>query len=58
MRVAVLGCGNVGGALVALLLTDADAIAARSGVRLELAGVAVGDPSRPRPGVPADADHR
>ncbi len=53
MRVAVLGCGNVGGALVALLLGDADAIAARSGVRLELVGVAVGDPSRPRPGVPA-----
>ncbi len=53
VRVAVLGCGNVGGALVALLLEDSDAIAARSGVRLELAGVAVGDPSRARPGVPA-----
>jgi homoserine dehydrogenase len=53
VRVAVLGCGNVGGALVATLLADADAIAARSGVRLELVGVAVGDPSRPRPGVPA-----
>src|SRR6202166_4842742 len=53
VRVAVLGCGNVGGALVALLLADADAIAARSGVRLELVGVAVGDPSRRRPGVPA-----
>ena len=53
VRVAVLGCGNVGGALVALLLADADAIAARSGVRLELVGVAVGDPSRSRPGVPA-----
>src|ERR1700686_3408486 len=53
VRVAVLGCGNVGGALVALLLADADAIAARSGVRLELVGVAVGDPARPRPGVPA-----
>ena len=53
MRVAVLGCGTVGRALVALLLGDADAIAARSGVRLELVGVAVGDPSRRRPGVPA-----
>ncbi len=51
--VAVLGCGNVGGALVTMLLSDSDAIAARSGVRLELVGVAVGDPSRPRPGVPA-----
>jgi len=53
VRVAVLGCGNVGAALVALLLGDADAIAARSGVRLELVGVAVGDPLRDRPGVPA-----
>ncbi len=53
VRVAVLGCGNVGGALVALLLADADAIAARSGVHLELVGVAVGDPSRARPGVPS-----
>jgi len=53
VRVAVLGCGNVGGALVQLLLGDADGIAERSGVRLELAGVAVADPSRPRPGVPA-----
>jgi homoserine dehydrogenase len=48
--VAVLGAGNVGGALVSLLLNEADAIAARSGVRFELAGVAVGDVSRPRPG--------
>jgi homoserine dehydrogenase len=53
VRVAVLGCGNVGAPLVALLLDDADAIAARAGVRLELVGVAVGDPSRARPGVPA-----
>ncbi|HVA03365.1 MAG TPA: homoserine dehydrogenase [Acidimicrobiales bacterium] len=54
MRVAVLGCGNVGGALVSILLADADAIAARSGVRLEVVGVAVGDTSRPRPGVPPE----
>jgi homoserine dehydrogenase len=52
VRVAVLGCGNVGRALVAMLLDDAGAIAARSGVRLELVGVAVGDPSKARPGVP------
>ncbi len=52
--VAVLGCGNVGGALVSLLLADADAIAARSGVRLEVVGVAVGDPSRHRSGVPPE----
>ncbi|HUY21969.1 MAG TPA: homoserine dehydrogenase [Acidimicrobiales bacterium] len=54
VRVAVLGCGNVGAALVSILLADADAIAWRSGVRLEVVGVAVGNPSRPRPGVPAD----
>jgi homoserine dehydrogenase len=54
VRVAVLGCGNVGGALLRLLLEDADGIAQRSGVRLEVAGVAVADPARSRPGVPAD----
>jgi homoserine dehydrogenase len=48
IRVAVLGCGNVGGALVELLLRGGDEIAARTGVRLELAGVAVANPSRPR----------
>ncbi len=61
VRVAVLGCGNVGAALVRLLVDDADGIAARSGVRLEVAGVAVADVGRERPGVPpglltADAD--
>jgi homoserine dehydrogenase len=49
VRVAVLGCGNVGGALAELLSTQVDAIAERSGVRFELAGVAVLDLSRPRP---------
>jgi homoserine dehydrogenase len=53
VRVAVLGCGNVGGALVTMMLDDAGPIAARSGVRLELAGVAVDDPSKARLGVPA-----
>jgi homoserine dehydrogenase len=52
IRVAVLGAGNVGGALVSLLLTEGDAIAARSGVRFEVVGVAVGDVGRTRPGVP------
>jgi len=49
----VLGCGNVGSALVRLLVDDADGIAERSGVRLTLVGVAVADVTRPRPGVPA-----
>ncbi len=54
VRVGVLGAGNVGKALVALLLEDADAIASRCGVRLEVAGVAVAEPSRPRPRIPAE----
>jgi len=53
VRVAVLGAGNVGGALVERLLSEPDAIAERSGVHLEVAGVAVADPSRARPGIPA-----
>ncbi|HUR18322.1 MAG TPA: homoserine dehydrogenase [Acidimicrobiales bacterium] len=48
VRVGVLGCGNVGGALVRLLTADAAGIADRTGVRLELTRVAVRDPSRPR----------
>ncbi|HTZ08515.1 MAG TPA: homoserine dehydrogenase [Acidimicrobiales bacterium] len=52
VRVAVLGCGNVGGALVSILVTEGDRIARRSGVRLELVGVAVADPARNRAGVP------
>jgi homoserine dehydrogenase len=48
VRVGVLGCGNVGAALVALLQTQADAIAARTGVRLEVAKVAVRSVSRER----------
>src|SRR5215469_15729128 len=54
VRVAVLGCGNVGSALVDMLLHDAAGIAARSGVHLTVVGVAVGNPSRSRPGVPGD----
>lgn len=53
VRVGVIGCGNVGAALVSMLLDDGDGIAARSGIRLDLAGVAVSDPSKARPGVPS-----
>jgi homoserine dehydrogenase len=49
VRVALLGCGNVGGALAEILLTRQDDVAARTGIRLELVGVAVADPSKPRP---------
>jgi len=54
VRVGVLGYGNVGAALVSLLRSDGDAIAARSGVRFEVAQVAVRDPGRGRSGIPAE----
>jgi len=41
VRVGLLGCGNVGGALVHLLATEADSITARTGLRIEVARVAV-----------------
>ena len=53
MRVAVLGCGNVGAALVGILDARSEAITTQSGARIELVGVAVGDLSKARPaGVP------
>ncbi|HWE66850.1 MAG TPA: homoserine dehydrogenase [Acidimicrobiales bacterium] len=51
VRVAILGCGNVGGALAELLLTRQDDIAARTGVRLELVGIAVANAGRARAAV-------
>ena len=48
VRVAVLGCSNVGAALVQLLTEQADEIAARTGVRLELVRVAVRDLTKDR----------
>ena len=44
----MLGCGNVGGALVQLLAQDGDAIADRTGLRLEVTRVAVRSTSRER----------
>src|SRR4051812_20937912 len=41
VRVGVLGCGNVGGALVQLLSEDPDRLAVRTGLRLEVGRVAV-----------------
>ncbi len=49
IRVGVLGCGNVGAALAQLLLCDAGSIEARTGIRLELAAVAVHSLARERP---------
>jgi homoserine dehydrogenase len=49
VRVALLGCGNVGGALAELLVTRQDDIAIRTGIRFELVGIAVADVQRDRP---------
>jgi homoserine dehydrogenase len=48
VRVGLLGCGNVGSALAEILLSRADDIAERTGIRLELVGIAVADPRKPR----------
>ncbi|MBV9660295.1 MAG: homoserine dehydrogenase, partial [Acidimicrobiales bacterium] len=48
LRVGLLGCGNVGGALVRLLVDDAERIAAHTGLNLGLATVAVRSRSRER----------
>jgi len=48
VRVGILGCGNVGGPLVDLIQRQSDEIAARTGVRLEIAAVAVRSASKER----------
>jgi homoserine dehydrogenase len=48
VRVGLLGCGHVGAALARLLVQDGDAIAARTGLQLEVAAVAVRNLSRER----------
>jgi homoserine dehydrogenase len=48
VRVGLLGCGNVGAALVALLADRADATAAASGIELEVAGIAVRSTTKDR----------
>ncbi len=55
VRVGVLGCGNVGSALVGILQNRSEALAVQSGAHLEVAGIAVHDLTRPRaPHVPKD----
>ena len=49
VRVGLLGCGNVGAALVQLLDEQGDAIESRTGIRLELAKVAVRNVGKARP---------
>jgi homoserine dehydrogenase len=48
IRIGLLGCGNVGGALVPLIERQADTIEARTGLRLEITRVAVRNMSRDR----------
>jgi homoserine dehydrogenase len=48
VRVGILGCGNVGAALFTLLAQQGDAIEARTGMRLEVAKVAVRNLARAR----------
>ena len=48
IRVGLLGCGNVGGALVPLIAQQADMIEAGTGLRLEVVRVAVRNMSRDR----------
>jgi homoserine dehydrogenase len=49
VRIGLLGCGNVGAALVELIDSRSDAIAARTGLRLEVARVAVRSLAKERP---------
>ena len=48
VRIGVLGCGNVGAALIQLVSQQADVIATRTGLRLEVTRVAVRNMSRER----------
>jgi homoserine dehydrogenase len=48
VRVGLLGCGTVGGALVELIREQRDAIADRTGLRLEVARVAVRNTAKQR----------
>ncbi|MCF3141090.1 MULTISPECIES: homoserine dehydrogenase [Micrococcaceae] len=48
LKVALLGCGNVGAQVARILIDDAEALAARTGARLELSGIAVRTIDAPR----------
>ncbi|HET6818833.1 MAG TPA: homoserine dehydrogenase [Mycobacteriales bacterium] len=48
MKVAVLGCGVVGSEVVRMLHVHSEELSQRAGAPLELAGIAVRRPSRPR----------
>jgi homoserine dehydrogenase len=48
LKVALLGCGNVGAQVARILIEDADTLAARTGARLQLRGLAVRNVTAPR----------
>lgn len=48
LKVALLGCGNVGSQVARILLEDAGMLADRAGARLELSGIAVRTIDAPR----------
>jgi homoserine dehydrogenase len=48
LKVALLGCGNVGAQVARILIDDAESLAARTGARLELSGIAVRNVDAPR----------
>ena len=49
VRVAILGCGNVGAALVGILAARSEALTVQAGARFVIAGIAVGDLGADRP---------
>ncbi|MBW3546768.1 MAG: homoserine dehydrogenase [Actinobacteria bacterium] len=49
MRIGLLGCGNVGAALIGLIAEQADAVELRTGLRLEVTRVAVRNLAKARP---------
>lgn len=48
VKVGILGCGNVGGALTRLILDHGEAIETRTGIRIEVGAIAVRDLARVR----------
>lgn len=54
LRVALLGCGVVGSQVARMILSRADDVTARVGRSVELVGVAVAHPDRPRARLPQD----
>ena len=57
IRIGLLGCGTVGGALARIISADADRIAARTGVRLEIVSIAVRNLSADRGVEPVSYTH-